>query len=181
MSDRGLFIGRYQPFHKGHLDAVKRLAAQHDELVLGIGSANVSHTPTNPFTGGERIEMIGASLRDANVQNAVIVPIPDVGRNAIWVAHVASLVPRFGVIHTNNPLPARLFHEAGYKTSPVPFHDRESYEGTTIRQLILRDDPKWRHLVPTAVARVIDEIDGIARMRGLAHPDSKVEGHDANV
>lgn len=181
MSDRGLFIGRFQPFHKGHLDAVRRLAAQHDELVMGIGSANVSHTPTNPFTGGERIEMAHAALRDANIQNVIIVPIPDVGRNSIWVAHVNSLVPRYGVVHTNNPLPARLFHEAGHKTSPVPFHDRETYEGTTIRQLIARDDAKWRTLVPPAVARIISEIDGPARLRDLAHPDAKVEGHDPSV
>jgi nicotinamide-nucleotide adenylyltransferase len=181
LPDRGLFIGRFQPFHVGHLESVKRLAAQHDELVVGIGSANVSHTPTNPFTAGERMEMIRGALAEAGVANAVVVPIPDVGRNALWVSHVASLVPRFSVCHTNNPLPARLFSEAGYKVAPVPFYDRGTFEGTRIRGLLARDAKEWRALVPAAVARVILEVDGVARVRELAHPEGKVEGSEAGL
>ncbi|HWH09434.1 MAG TPA: nicotinamide-nucleotide adenylyltransferase, partial [Candidatus Thermoplasmatota archaeon] len=119
--DRGLFLGRFQPFHLGHLEATRRLAGRHDELVLAIGSANVSHTPTNPFTGGERVEMARAALAEAGIGNVVVLPVPDLGRNALWAAHVASLVPRFRVVHTNNPLPARLFAEAGYEVAGVPF------------------------------------------------------------
>jgi nicotinamide-nucleotide adenylyltransferase len=176
--DRGLFVGRFQPFHLGHLDAVKRLAAQHDQLILGVGSANVSHTPTNPFTAGERMEMIQNALHDALVTHVVIVPIPDVGRNAVWVSHVASLVPRFRVAHTNNPLPARLFREAGYDVAPVPFFDRAKLEGTRIRQEIAKGDPAWKALVPPGVARVIADVDGPARLRELMHPDGRVEGHE---
>jgi nicotinamide-nucleotide adenylyltransferase len=179
-ADRGLFIGRFQPFHLGHLDAVRRLAAQHDELVLGVGSANVSHTPTNPFTAGERIEMIAGALKDASLANVHIVPIPDVGRNSLWVAHVASLVPAFRVAYTNNPLPARLFAEAGYEVAPVAFFERTRYEATHIRQVIAKDRD-WRVLVPPAVARVIEACDGPARIRELLHPDGVVEGRDAGL
>jgi nicotinamide-nucleotide adenylyltransferase len=178
VADRGLFIGRFQPFHHGHLEAVRSLAAQHDELIVGIGSANVSHTAANPFTAGERLEMILGALRDARVANAVLVPIPDVGRNAIWVSHVASLVPRFSVVHTNNPLAARLFTEAGHKVAPVPFHDRERYEGTRIREAIAANDPAWRERVPKAVADLVARLDGPARLRDLARAASEtiVEG-----
>ena len=178
--NRGLFLGRFQPFHLGHLEASRSLAAQHDELVLAVGSANVSHTPTNPFTGGERVEMARAALAEAGVGNAVVLPIPDLGRNALWVAHVASLVPRFQVLYTNNPLPARLFAEAGYKVAPVPFVSRERFEGTRIRESIARGSA-WRDLVPRAVARVVDEVDGPARIRDLSEPDGVVEGRDPTV
>lgn len=181
MPDRGLFVGRFQPFHNGHADAVRRLAAQHDELIIGIGSANVSHTIANPFTAGERTEMIRAALREARVGNAVVVPIPDVGRNALWVSHVASLVPRFSVVHTNNPLPARLFSEAGYKVAPVPFFDRATFEGTRIRGLIAKDAKEWRGLVPAGVAKVILEVDGVARVRELSNPDGRVEGSEPGL
>lgn len=181
LPNRGLFIGRFQPPHVGHVESMKRLASQHDELIVGVGSANVSHTPANPFTGGERVEMLLGALRDAGVANAVVIPIQDVGRNTLWVAHVASLVPRFSVVHTNNPLPARLFAEAGYKVAPVPFFDRARYEGTRIRALLAKDDPEWRALVPPTVARVIADVDGAARVRDLAHPDGVVEGRDASV
>ena len=178
--NRGLFLGRFQPFHLGHLEAVRRLAAQHDEVVLAVGSANVSHTPSNPFTGGERVEMARAALLEAGVGNVVVLPVPDLGRNAVWAAHVASLVPRFQVVHTNNPLPARLFAEAGYKVSPVPFVDRGRFEATRIRDAIARG-AAWEALVPPAVARIVREVDGPARLRDLAHPDGVVEGRDPSV
>lgn len=178
--DRGLFLGRFQPFHLGHLEVARRLAARHDELVLAIGSANVSHTAANPFTGGERVEMARAALAEARVGNVAVVPVPDVGRNALWVAHVASLVPRFRVLHSNNPLPARLFAEAGYEVAPVPFVERGRFEGTRIREGIGRG-AAWRDLVPPAVARVIDEVDGPARIRDLLAPDGVVEGRDPTL
>lgn len=179
--DRGLFIGRFQPFHLGHLDAVRRLAQQHDELILGIGSANVSHTATNPFTAGERLEMVRAALRDAQVTHVLPVPIPDVGRNAVWVSHVASLVPRFRVAHTNNPLPSRLFREAGYDVAPVPFFERAKFEATRIREEIAKGADHWKTLLPPGVTKVILEVDGPRRIAELLRPDGRVEGHDASL
>lgn len=178
--DRGLFVGRFQPFHHGHLGAVRRIAQQHDELIVGIGSANVSHTATNPFTAGERLEMIRGALKDAQVAHVLPVPIPDVGRNAVWVAHVASLVPRFTVAHTNNPLPARLFREAGYQVAPVPFVERAKYEATHIRAEIAKGGDHWKTLVPPAVAKIILDVDGPRRIAELLQPDGRVEGGDAS-
>lgn len=180
MTDRGLFLGRFQPFHLGHLDVVTRLAASHEELIVAVGSANVSHTAANPFTGGERVEMVRAALRDARVDNALVLPIPDIGRNTLWAAHVASLVPRFQTVHTNNPLPSRLFAEAGYKVAPIPFFERERFEGTSIRRRIA-EDHAWRDLVPPAVARLITAVDGPARLREHYRPDGAVEGFDPSV
>ncbi|MEM3079801.1 MAG: adenylyltransferase/cytidyltransferase family protein, partial [Thermoproteota archaeon] len=54
MSSRGLFIGRFQPFHLGHLKAVEYIINRVDEVIIGIGSAQYSHTLENPFTAGER-------------------------------------------------------------------------------------------------------------------------------
>jgi nicotinamide-nucleotide adenylyltransferase len=180
MTDRGLFIGRFQPIHLGHLEVMRRLAARHDELLVAVGSANVSHTPMNPFTGGERVAMAHAALREAGVQNALVLPLPDVGRNAVWVSHVASLVPRFSTLYTNNPLPRRLFEEAGYKVMPAPFHERDRYEGTRIRAL-MASGGAWEGLVPPAVARILREGDALQRLRDLAVPDGKVEGHDPTL
>ena len=180
MPDRGLFLGRFQPFHLGHLDVVRRLAAQHEEVILAIGSANVSHTPTNPFSGGERVEMIRAALIEARISNGIVVPVPDIGRNSLWAAHVTSLVPRFQVVYTNNPLPARLFAEAGYKVSGVPFFERAQFEGTRIRHAIAEGEG-WKAMVPPSVARIIQDVDGPARVRELMHPDGRVEGYDPSV
>lgn len=180
MTDRGLFLGRFQPMHLGHLAVLQRLAQAHDEVVVAIGSANVSHTPINPFTGGERVEMVHGAVQDAGLRNVLVLPIPDIGRNTLWVSHVESLVPRFRVFYTNNPLPARLFRERGHAVAPAPFHQRETFEGTRIRHMMLAGD-EWMDLVPPAVARVVRESKGLERMRDLAKQDGVVEGSDPSV
>lgn len=159
---------------------IGRLAEAHDELVVGVGSANVSHTSANPFTAGERLAMLHGALREARLDNVLVALIPDVGRNAIWVAHVESLVPRFSTLYTNNPLPARLFREAGHEVAPAEFHERATFEGTRIRRLIA-EGGAWEPLVPPSVARVIHECDGAARLRDLARLDGVVEGFDPSV
>ncbi|MGA3854978.1 adenylyltransferase/cytidyltransferase family protein, partial [Bacillus pumilus] len=70
---RGFIIGRFQPFHKGHLEVIKKIAEEVDEIIIGIGSAQKSHTLENPFTAGERILMITQSLKDYDL---TYYPIP---------------------------------------------------------------------------------------------------------
>lgn len=170
---RAMLVGRFQPFHNGHLEAIRRVAPEWDELVIGIGSAYESFTRENPFSAGERHEMITEALREAGVRNAQVIPVPDMGRNAVWVAHVASLAPRFATFYTNNPLPASLFRAAGYDVRALPFVERERYEGTAIRALMLAGDDAWQKRVPPAVARVVGEIGGVARMRALEASDAR--------
>lgn len=164
---RALAIGRFQPLHNGHLAALSRLARECERLTIGIGSADVSHTLENPFTAGERHEMLRASLAAEGVTNVDIVPIPDVNRNAIWVSHVKSLVPPFDVFYTNNALPRRLFEEAGHAVRGLPFVEREKYEATQIRALML-ENGDWEKLVPEAARRVIASVRGVERLRDLA-------------
>ena len=168
---RALVVGRFQPFHLGHLQAVRRVAAEVEEVVVAIGSADASHTLDNPFTAGERLEMVTAALREAGVANALVVPVPDLNRNPLWVAHVRSLVPRFQVVFTNNALPAQLFREAGHEVRPLPFVERERLEGRRIRRLML-EKGEWRALVPPPVARIVDEVEGEARLVALARDDA---------
>ena len=52
MFKRALFVGRFQPFHYGHLHAVRTILEEAEELVIVVGSAQMSHEPDNPFTAG---------------------------------------------------------------------------------------------------------------------------------
>lgn len=49
MVGRGLFVGRFQPFHLGHLEAIKDTLGEVDELVIVIGSAQYSHDVDDPL------------------------------------------------------------------------------------------------------------------------------------
>ena len=165
--DRSLVIGRFQPFHKGHLDMILRCAAESSGLVIGIGSAQYSHEPDNPFTAGERYLMIDEALAEAGLSKYFIVPIEDLNRYSVWVSHVVSMVPPFRHVYSNNALTRRLFGEAGYDLRDSPLYSRKVYSGTEVRKRMVSGDD-WRSLVPPAVVKVLEEIDGNGRVREIS-------------
>jgi len=169
---RALFLGRFQPFHKGHQRVVEQIAQEANELIVAIGSAQWSHDLDNPFTAGERIMMITRSLEGLGLTTYVL-PIEDIQRNALYVSHIVSLTPLFDVVYTNNPLVKELFETAGFAVESPPLAARHQYQGTFIRQQMLEGDC-WRKLVPEQVARIIDEIDGVARYRRIRLEDTPV-------
>lgn len=166
---RGFYIGRFQPYHNGHQSVLERIAGQVDEIVIGVGSAQLSHEVENPFTAGERVLMITRSLAGLECPFYVI-PIEDIQRNALWVAHVRSMTPPFDTIYSNNPLVMQLFAEAGCTVCSTEMYQRDSHSGTEVRNRILRGKP-WEHLVPRAVVQVIEEIRGVERLLQIAKKD----------
>jgi len=163
-ASRALFIGRFQPFHNGHLATAKRILEKHDEVIIGIGSAQYSHTGENPFTAAERFEMIHRALDAEGIHNYHIIPIPDTHVHSVWVGHVLSLIPKFDAVYTNSALVIRLFKERGINVLTLPMIDREDLSGTEVRKRMFNDGD-WEVLVPPAVAAYIQEIDGVQRIK----------------
>ena len=163
-TSRALLIGRFQPFHNGHLAMVRKILENHDELIIGIGSAQYSHTGENPFTAGERFEMIHRALDADGIHNYHIVPIPDTHVHSVWVGHVLSLIPTFDAVYTNSALVIRLFKERGIKVVSLPMVERDALSGTEVRKRMFSGGD-WEHLVPAVVAAYIKEIDGIQRIK----------------
>lgn len=175
---RGLLVGRFQPFHRGHLAVVTsiRAARPADPLLLGVGSAQEAYTEENPFTAGERLEMIQRALVEAKLSGCEALPVVDIQRHALWVAHLESLLPPFDRIYTNNPLTRLLFERAGYAVESPALVDRESFEGAQVRAL-MASGGAWKERVPPSVALYLDEIGGAERVRllrgRLAGPPSR--------
>lgn len=172
MVRRGLYVGRFQPFHLGHLSVIKKILEEVDELVIVIGSAQYSHNIDNPFTAGERLIMIRSALEEAGVdlKRVWIVPVPDVNLHMMWVAEVEGYTPKFSTVYSNEPLTYRLFNEAGYKVKAIPFYDRKLYSSTLIREKMLKGQD-WKKLVPKTVAAIVQEIDGTNRLKDLQKTD----------
>ncbi|MGD8505102.1 MAG: nicotinamide-nucleotide adenylyltransferase [Candidatus Bathyarchaeota archaeon] len=167
-----MFVGRFQPLHKGHVKAISDILKQVDELVIVIGSAQYSHRADDPFTSGERLTMIRKALesKDVSMMRCWIIPVPDVHIHMMWVAVVIGYTPKFDLVYTNEPLTRRLFIEAGFKVRSVPFHKRKIYSAAEIRERIL-SNRSWEELVPESVSQFINEIKGIERIRDLAKTD----------
>ncbi len=166
---RGLYVGRFQPFHNGHKAVIDGLSESVDELIIGIGSAQMSHDIRHPFTAGERVLMIQRVLADSKIP-VYIIPLEDIKRNALWVSHVVSMVPPFDVVYTSNPLVIRLFEEAGFSVESPPMYQRQELSGTAIRQKMLEGDD-WKQFVPEAAALVIEAVGGVARICDISRTD----------
>jgi nicotinamide-nucleotide adenylyltransferase len=166
---RGLYLGRFQPYHRGHHQVLTQITAEVDEIIIGIGSAQKSHEIENPFTAGERVLMVSSALEEFDIRHYVI-PIEDIQRNSLWVSHVKSMVPPFETAYTNNPLVIELLNEAGIKVKQSPLFKRNSYSGTEIRRRMLSDN-EWEQFVPEKVVEMIHSIDGVKRMKTIAQSD----------
>ena len=172
MTKRGLYVGRFQPFHLGHLNAIRDVMKEIDELIIVIGSAQYSHNINNPFTAGERLVMIREALEEGGIDyNRVwIVPVPDVHLHMMWVSALEGYTPHFESVYSNEPLTRRLFIEAGYKVKAIRLIERKLYSSTEIREKMLKSE-NWEKFVPKSVAIFIREIDGINRLQDLAKSD----------
>jgi len=172
MVNRGLYVGRFQPFHLGHLEAIKEVLSDIEELVIVIGSAQYSHNINNPFTAGERLVMIYRALHEAEIDQSRlwVVPVPDVHLHMLWVSALEGYTPRFNVVYSNEPLTRRLFMEAGYKVKGIRFFQRKLYTSTLVREKMLKGE-SWTTLVPKSAADFINEIDGVNRLRDLNKTD----------
>jgi len=172
MHKRGLYVGRFQPFHLGHLSAIKEVLKEVEELVIVIGSAQYSHNFNNPFTAGERLVMVRTALEECGVDSkrVWIVPVPDVHLHMMWVSSVEGYTPHFDIVYSNEPLTRRLFMESGYKVKPIRLCERKEYSSTEIREKMLKDQ-NWEKLVPKSVSTFIKEIDGLNRLKDLTKTD----------
>ena len=109
-----LLIGRFQPFHLGHVRAIEYALHRADRLVVVIGSSQKSHEFRNPVTAGERMEMIAKVLDGKGLLDRVMfAELPDVENHSLWVHLLKSLTPRFDFALSNDSLSIRLCKENG--------------------------------------------------------------------
>lgn len=92
-----VLIGRFQPWHNGHMALLQAALAQAQQVVVVLGSAHQARSPKNPFTWQERAAMVQASLTPAERARVHCIPVRDHYNEARWVeavrAGVQALVP----------------------------------------------------------------------------------------
>jgi nicotinamide-nucleotide adenylyltransferase len=131
----GLIIGRFQPFHKGHLFVVREALKQVEMVIIGIGSTNSKDKENNPFS----VEQVRNSIQQVAKQEGwedrivQIFDIPDIPSDDVWLQDVLSRVQKFDVVISNNDWVTGIFRDAGYPIIELPFYKRHIYEGKKIR------------------------------------------------
>lgn len=90
-----LILGRFQVFHKGHVEIVDKALEVADKVLILVGSSQESGTERNPFSYETRRDMIAKCFAD-NIDRIIIIGIPDagLGNNQSWGDYVVEYVKR---------------------------------------------------------------------------------------
>jgi nicotinamide-nucleotide adenylyltransferase len=167
---RGLMIGRFQPFHNGHLKLAHQILNECEELIIAVGSSQFNFTFSNPFTAGERIYFIHGSLVESKVDlsRVYVLPILNLENNAIWIQHLKSMLPKFDSVYSGNKFVMELLSHSsdGFGIQSPVFHNQNKCNGTNIRMNIVLNK-EWRDLVPKAVYENILSLKGVHRIKVL--------------
>lgn len=177
---RALYIGKFQPFHIGHLEIVKNMdrAPDIDEIVIAVGSSQWSWQNRDPerfwldnmFTIDERVSIIESSLRGRIKKKFYIVPIfdflPKWDKNTTskWFNGIRTRCPEFHVLYSNRRKAIKLFSEAGCEARPNPL--KYEFSATIVREKMALGDT-WQYLVAPEAARIIEGLDGEKRAAEL--------------
>jgi len=162
----GLLIGRFQPFHFGHLEALQFALSKVDKLWVGLGSSNKPVNKNNPFTAEQRKEMILSSIDDSMKEKILIYFIPDVDNHIRWIEKIDTIVPKFNIIFSNDDLTKHLYSKRNIQVLSIPFLNRESLSGTNIRDLIVSDQ-KWDDLVPNGTRNFLERTGAKEHLKNL--------------
>ncbi|MEF8836076.1 MAG: nicotinamide-nucleotide adenylyltransferase [Candidatus Thermoplasmatota archaeon] len=177
---KGLFIGRFQPFHKGHLEAVRQILEECDSIIIGIGSAQEERTSVNPLSGGERISMIKRVIESRKIEAAELYPIPDLNCHPAWPYYVEAILPEFEKVYGNSEVVLDLFDNIGHETGKINQVEREQLSGTEIRRRI-RENKEWKDLVPEEVVEYLGDIDMTHRVESKVDISSESEKRAAHL
>ncbi|MFH1827374.1 MAG: adenylyltransferase/cytidyltransferase family protein [bacterium] len=132
----GLIIGRFQPFHKGHLYLIREALKKIDKLIIGIGSSNINNEK-NPFSYKEREKYIKTALKKYKLLDKIIkiVPLEDYpDNNDYWLQELKKKTGNFNVAVSNNDWVIGILKERDIKTISFSFYKRDIYEGVKIRK-----------------------------------------------
>lgn len=168
----GLFIGRFQPFHKGHLYALRFALARCSRLAIGIGSSQESGTYDNPLSSESRVRIIKSALKGAGIDAGRLrfVGIPDFWDDDAWFGYVMKKCPGIDVVFSRNRLVGSIFRSRGISVIAPPWHQRGKLAAARIRERI-KEGRRWEDRVPEgAVGEIAAHEDEIRKSKGAGRP-----------
>ena len=167
-------MGRFQPFHLGHLELVKQILNECDEIIIALTGSQFNYIEKDPFTSGERIEMIQQSLQENKIDlsRCYIVAIENQFNVATWASYLKASLPHFDRVYSGNEYVAMLLADSGYDVVSPKFLDRKQFNATRIRKMISNDE-QWEHLVPSTVSKFIKKVNGVKRIKIIFKTETK--------
>lgn len=158
-----LFIGRFQPLHKGHVWEVEEALKRAQKLIIGIGSSNVIDE-NNPYDASLRNIMIHKAIDEYGWKDRIVgvVEIADT-TDEQWVKNVVRMVADYGyrksecLVLGNNPWVNELLASEMFPVHETGLYNREELEGIKIRRMMRAGDSEWQNRVPESVAEILQK------------------------
>jgi nicotinamide-nucleotide adenylyltransferase len=171
-------MGRFQPFHLGHLTLVKQILDECDDVIIAITSSQFNYLEKDPFTAGERTEMIHDALRYTGIDlsRCFVLTIENQFNIATWASYLKAALPHFDKVYSGNDYVSMLLADSGIKVVAPKFLNRSKYNATKIRSMVIRGDV-WEHLVPAPVATFMKKIGAKHRLETISKSDTKPTEH----
>ncbi len=153
-----LFIGRFQPFHNGHLYSLEKCLEIAEKVTIVVAKSNVSETKDDPWDYKLRKMMVCEVIRGERIEERVerICSCPDNPSDKVWLREIKKRAGKFDIVVSNNPWVLSIFKEAGYETSESGLYNRDELEGVKIREMMRGGDERWKLRVSKEVLGQID-------------------------
>lgn len=162
-----LFVGKFQPFHNGHLMVLKGMVKLCDRVVVVIGSADAKRTKEDPFSAEERKDMIQRALQEENLIpncNIDLVTVADEDSDTQWArACLLAAGNGVGVVWTGREKVKEAFESIGTEVKMIK--EVPGISSDDLRRKMVIGDLSWKDQVPSAVVDCIREIDGVERLK----------------
>lgn len=181
--DYAVLIGRFQPFHIGHLALLQHALSISKRAIVVVGSDKKHRSYKNPFTLEERERMIRSTIDSNSNARTSIIGIPDAPYNdSVWIANIQNGVDSLIAADGNDistatvALTGHLKDSSSYylKLFPrwqfQPFGNVQSLNATDIRNLYF--EPETRHritadMVPAGTAQFLRTFAGTPHYAAL--------------
>lgn len=181
-SEAALFIGHFQPPHKGHQQAIRQITSRFPKLLIGILGAEHKNTFEHPLSIKERHELLtdmlsemsfklderDASTPEPKVETSLVdLPDPRHCGGLEWIDALKKLKLSFAAIYTNNTQIAELCRAADYPVFETQLVNTDEYNAEAIKQSIVLGQP-WSRSVPVKTERYLRRRKVVERIRNLA-------------
>lgn len=154
---KALIIGRFQPFHFGHLYLIKKTLEISEKIIIGIGSASI-FDKNNPLDYNTREKIIKKVFFMEKIEDRLdkIVDLEDFFDDKKWAKNVIEKSGFFDILVSNNQWTNSVMEKEGFKIISFPFYRRYLYEGWRIRKLIKKNKKEWRERMPKYIVNFIN-------------------------
>ncbi|MBE9196087.1 bifunctional nicotinamide-nucleotide adenylyltransferase/Nudix hydroxylase [Synechocystis sp. LEGE 06083] len=171
----GIYIGRFQPFHLGHLRTLKLALEKAEQVILILGSHRVAADTRNPWRSEERIAMIQACLSPEILLRVHFLAVRDwLYSDNLWLAAVQQQVLEITAVCDSVVILGHRKDSSSYYLNLFPQWDYletghySDLSSTAIRAAYFKDEKSnYLNKIPPAIADYLQTFQNSERYTDL--------------